>query len=110
MYLAAVKFDVGSICIEIKEASLKWTLLGIALGVEYADLERIRVGGLKSGDGVDEHLAGLLRHWIKSDANASWDALLDALENTPEQAPLAKKVRAKIFPGEYLASNAYCIP
>ena len=106
MYLAAVKFDLNNIYIEVQEASLKWRLLGIALGVEYADLERIRVRCLSRGDGIDEHLMELLRHWTKSDTKASWVTFLDALENTPEQALLVKKVRAKVFPGKYFMSNA----
>ena len=106
VHLAAVEFDLKNVYFEVQDASLKWRLLGIALGVKYTDLERIHVRCLSRGEGLDEHLMELLQHWIRTDANASWDALLDALESTPEQALLATKVRAKVFPGEYPASNA----
>ena len=100
-----MKFDLRSINVAVKEASLKWRLLGVALGVEYTDLDRIHVDCRSKGVGVDEHLTELLRHWINSDAKASWDTLLDALESMQQLAPLAKKVRNNIFPGEYPALN-----
>ena len=108
--LAAVKFDLRNIYIEVKDASLKWRLLGVALGVEYVELEKIRVKCLSRGDDPDENLVELLQHWINCDANASWDALLSALENVPEQALLMERIREKVFPGEYPALNALHIP
>ena len=101
-----MEFSLRNIYVEVKDASLKWRLLGVALGVEHAELEKIHRMCLSRGEGVDEYLMETLQHWIKTDANASWDALLDALENTPEQALLAEKVRTKVFPGEYPPSNA----
>ena len=85
---------------------MKWRLLGIALGVEYTDLERIHVRCFSRGEGVNECLMELLQHWTESDTKASWFRLLDALESTPNQALLEKKVRAKVFPGEYPVLNA----
>ena len=101
-----MEFSLRNVYVEVKDASLKWKLLGVALGVEYTELEKIHLRCLSRGEGVDEHLTETLQHWIRTDANASWDALLDALENTPEQALLAEKVGTKVFPGEYPVSNA----
>ena len=70
-----------------------WNGLGIQLGVNPARLKKIRF----ETKTVDESRSDMIRIWMNTDPQASWDKLSEALERV-EHHVVAKKIRDQILP------------
>ena len=60
---------------EISEATSKWKLIGLKLGVKIAELDAIESLGTK----VEDKLVTMLEKWLQRGDNVTWKALAEAM-------------------------------
>ena len=82
---------------ELKEVK-SWYMFGVALDIPVSELKAIRSSNPQ--DGVEGWLVDMFDYWLKSNTDASWKKIVQALEDT-EHRVLAARVKHK-----YLSSLA----
>ena len=75
---------------------LDWESVGLELGISYTKLQEIQANRMNNGALCKISMADT---WLRSDMNASWEKLADALDETGNSR-LANTIRNKY--GKYL--------
>ncbi len=83
--------NLSNILVEV----VNWDTLGINLNIKSYKVEEIRRN--KNGD-VTMCKMALIDHWLRSDVKASWEKLVEVLEQMGE-ADTAQKIRIKYLQG-----------
>ena len=76
---------------ELKEV-VDWYMFGVALAIPVSQLNAIQSSNPQHG--VERWLVNMLDYWLKSNTDASWKKIVQALQDT-EQHALAARVKQK---------------
>ena len=75
-------FDIRTLARELKSVNSKWFVLGIHLGVQYSDLQKIKQTYLAAS--VEDLLIHVLYSWLRSNPSSSWSNVITALRDLNE--------------------------
>ena len=94
--MCCIAVDISRLTVKLLSEELKnvndWYVFGVALGIPVSELDNIKVE--KPNDKVESWKISMYCVWLRANADASWNQVIQALEKT-SNFDLAARVKMK---------------